>query len=355
MRGSAHQIRLPPMRRGEERFSLTAIPNYQLQSRRLSHYDRQMATQLPEDLSLNRTRELAQQLYQTGGKSAQGFAEQFLHYIRHNEFYYTLEPIAGAQNVENFLFGSGFGFCQHYANAMAVAARTIDIPSRVVIGYQGGMFNAISGDFVVREEQAHAWVELWIDNKGWVRFDPTAAVAPWRVESGVLSNEHLGGAGARSALSRFAEQYAAVSWLRDALDAGQAFWQNWVIHLNQQRQSSLLGVFGKFGISAKIAIVLMMGVLCLLLWLVWKWWRGREHIEEDAIAKALRRLLKRLEKRGWFKARKESIAMFLRRIVKEKRPPQSTALLALADNYERLRYQEQGDVDALLRQIKKLR
>lgn len=351
-RGSAHQIRLPRTKRGEERFQLTAATRFQLQAGALPEYDRRMATQLPPELDLTRTRALAQELYQAGGSSAAGFAEQFLAHIRNNEFYYTLEPIPGAQHVENFLFGSSFGFCQHYANAMAVAARSVDIPSRVIIGYQGGTFNAVSGDFVVREEQAHAWVELWLEGQGWTRFDPTAAVAPWRVESGGLSSENLGGAESRSILSRFAEQYTTVSWLRDAIDAGQAFWQNWVINLNNDRQGSLLGLLGKFGLGAGIVILLIGGLVLGLLWLLWHLWRKRVHIEEDAVAKAMRRLLLRLEKRAWYKSRKESVSLFLRRIVKEKQPKHSTALLALADAYEQFRYQERGDEAALLRQIR---
>lgn len=353
-RGSAHQLRLPRSKRGEQRFDLTAAPRYRLQAENLSNYDRHMATQLPPNLRLSRTSALATELLQQGGGTAEGFAAQFLNYIRQNEFYYTLEPIAGAQEVENFLFGKGFGFCQHYANAMAVAARTVNIPSRVIIGYQGGTFNGVSGDFVVREEQAHAWVELWIEGKGWTRYDPTAAVAPWRVESGGFSAGELGGAEFRSAFSRYAEQYAAVSWLRDMVDAGQAFWQNWVINLNQERQGSLFGMLNWLGIGAKVFFAFMIGFLLLMLWLLWLWWHRRVQIEEDAVAKALRRLLSRLEKRGYYKQRKESMAMFLRRIVKEKQPSHATAYLALADAYERLRYQEQGDTDALLRQIRRL-
>ncbi|MDX1342648.1 MAG: DUF3488 and transglutaminase-like domain-containing protein [Reinekea sp.] len=111
------------------------------------------------------------------------FVESILSYIREQDFYYTLRPplYQGAQGMENFWLGARRGFCEHYASAMAIILRSVGIPTRLVGGYLGGNYVA-SGDYIqVRQMEAHAWLEAWI-NGSWRRIDPTAAVAPGRVE-----------------------------------------------------------------------------------------------------------------------------------------------------------------------------
>ena len=177
--GSAFQIAMPQTARGvvANRFNLASALDFRTDDE-LSRRDREDALQLPPGLTIPQTQGLAQRLLQENGNSARGFAEGFLKRLREEEFYYSLEPLPGAGNPETFLFRDRIGFCEHYTNAMVLAARSIGIPARVVIGYQGGARNPLSGDWVVREESAHAWAELWLDGEGWVRFDPTAAVAP---------------------------------------------------------------------------------------------------------------------------------------------------------------------------------
>src|SRR5690606_13368344 len=101
---------------------------------------------------------------------------------------YTLTPpLLGEHPVDDFLFNTRSGFCEHYASAFAFLMRAAGIPARVVTGYQGGEVNPIGGYLIVRQSEAHAWVEVWLEGRGWVRIDPTAAVSPLRVESGIAA------------------------------------------------------------------------------------------------------------------------------------------------------------------------
>jgi len=114
--------------------------------------------------------------------------EKALDYFRTNEFFYTLNPpLLDRDSVDDFLFRTRKGYCEHYASAFAFLMRAAGIPSRIVGGYLGGEINPYGGYLIVRQSDAHAWVEVWLSEKGWVRVDPTSAVAPERVEQGMAA------------------------------------------------------------------------------------------------------------------------------------------------------------------------
>src|SRR5690606_2255296 len=128
---------------------------------------------------------LARELRARAGSDA-AFVQAVLARFRNEEYYYTLEPPRLAtDSVDEFLFETRRGFCEHFASAFTMLARAAGIPARVVTGYQGGEYNPLGDYLIVRQSDAHAWSEVWIDAKGWVRVDPTAAVAPERIESGI--------------------------------------------------------------------------------------------------------------------------------------------------------------------------
>ncbi len=118
--------------------------------------------------------------------SDEAFIQSVLTKFGSEEFYYTLQPPALDLNaVDDFLFNTKRGFCEHFASAFTVMARSVGIPARVVTGYQGGEFNPMGGYFIVRQSDAHAWSEVWLEGHGWQRIDPTAAIAPERIERGL--------------------------------------------------------------------------------------------------------------------------------------------------------------------------
>ena len=354
--GNAYQIALFPAANGVtgKRFRLASALAYHA-SGELSRRDRQDALQLPPGLVIPQTAGLAQRLLQENGGTARGFATGFLKRLHEEEYYYSLEPPPGAGNPEVFLFRDRIGFCEHYASAMVLAARSVGIPARVVIGYQGGELNPLTGDWVVREESAHAWTELWLDGEGWVRFDPTAAVAPDRILQGRLSGNSLSGEDSRAFGTRIAENLGAVAWLRNAIDATQAFWQDWVINLDRDQQQGLLEglglqAFGSAGLFIVMALLLAIGS-AILYW----YWTRRPRSDDDAIARALRRKLAAWEKRGYSKATAESVAVFFRRLAATAGDKQAAQLQQAATLYESLRYREDDNASQLLSLLKRIR
>lgn len=145
---------------------------------------RHAALYLPQGLH-PKTRALAEQWRQELALPA-AIIEQALSHFNQNNFYYTLKPpLLKGDVIDDFLFGSRKGFCEHYAASFTVLMRAAGIPTRIVTGYQGGELNPVDGYWVVRQRDAHAWTEVWLDGRGWVRIDPTAAVSQDRIESGM--------------------------------------------------------------------------------------------------------------------------------------------------------------------------
>jgi len=166
-------------------------------------------------------------------------AERALTMFHREAFRYTLRPpLLGRDSVDDFLFGTRAGFCEHYASAFAVLMRAAGVPARVVTGYQGGELNPVDGFWVVRQADAHAWAEIWLAERGWVRVDPTAAIAPERIERGsrVLREAQREGA------DRF--DLAALAGLRFNLDALANAWNQWVLSYDRSRQQRLLASLG---------------------------------------------------------------------------------------------------------------
>ena len=203
--------------------------------------------------------------------SDQAFVDALLKYFNDEEFFYTLEPPALGRNpVDQFLFNTRRGFCEHYASAFSVLTRSIGIPSRVVVGYQGGELNPMGNYMIVRQSDAHAWAEVWFPELGWVRVDPTAAVAPERIELGVAESifDGIGMEWGLSASSQLLHQLI-LSW-----DAMNAKWNDWILGYGPDKQNSLMNFLGMEDPSWRkmmltliscviVIIVLVSGVLAL--------------------------------------------------------------------------------------------
>lgn len=167
-----------------------------------------------------------------------------LAYFRDQQFFYTLKPpLLGDDTIDEFLFDTRRGFCEHYASSFVFLLRAAGIPARVVAGYQGGEINPLTGTVLVHQFDAHAWAEAWLDGEGWVRFDPTAAVAPQRIENGLERAVAPGEFLAQQPLS--ASRYRNVSWfnhLRHRIDAINYGWTRWVVNYRDDTQLSVLSM-----------------------------------------------------------------------------------------------------------------
>ena len=145
---------------------------------------RQAALQLPKS-GLDRTRALADE-WREGSTGPRDVVARALEFFNREPFVYTLQPpLLGTKPVDEFLFETRRGFCEHYASAFSLLMRAAGIPARVVTGYLGGDENPVDGFYTVRQSDAHAWAEVWYADRGWVRIDPTSAVAPERIEQSV--------------------------------------------------------------------------------------------------------------------------------------------------------------------------
>ena len=204
-----------------------------------------------------RTAALAQEMRATAD-SDEAFIRAVLAKFNSEEFYYTLEPPPlGSNPVDRFLFETRQGFCEHYASAFAVLMRAAGIPSRIVLGYQGGEINPYSEFMIVRQADAHAWTEVWLEGLGWRRVDPTAAVAPERVEFGRAGAILDGSAAAWGfdAPSRFLHN-VALSW-----DAINARWNEWVLGYGPDTQSAFMKWLGMHSPDMRKMLLTLMAIV----------------------------------------------------------------------------------------------
>jgi transglutaminase-like putative cysteine protease len=180
-----------------------------------------------------------------------------LKFFRTEKFSYTLQPPPlGRDAVDEFLFTTRAGFCEHYAGAFVVIMRALGIPARVVVGYQGGEINPVDGFMTVRQSDAHAWAEVWLENRGWVRVDPTAAVAPDRIEMDlrrVIPRRAFGGL-----ISINSGPNSLLSTLRVNLDAVNNAWNQWVLDYTPDKQKSLVRSMGFDEVDWRLLTALML-------------------------------------------------------------------------------------------------
>ena len=222
------------------RYDLKSNLNYSLE-RELSSFWRYRYTRIP-DKGNERARALAQERFRNSSMP-RSYVRETLQMYGLEDFTYTLKPpLLGKDGIDAFLFESRRGFCEHFAGSFVFLMRAAGVPARVVLGYHGGEYNP-TGKFVsVRQFDAHAWAEVWIEGEGWIRFDPTSAVAPERIERGLEAaveseNSFL----EDSPLSLL--KYRELLWLTDLrlqIDALGHYWDTWVVGYTPETQVGLL-------------------------------------------------------------------------------------------------------------------
>jgi transglutaminase-like putative cysteine protease len=241
-------------------FSADVDPDY-LPPRRL----RSLADRAGNDIAGNpRARDFARELRMQYPDN-RAFIDAVLQYFRNEEFFYTLSPATlGANPVDEFLFDTREGFCEHYASAFTFMMRAVGIPARVVTGYQGGEFNPYDGTLTVRQYDAHAWSEVWLAGEGWVRVDPTAAVAPERIDQGsdfTLQEEAEFLNDDTFALVNFRNS-AMLNDLRLRLEMMDYAWNRFVLNYNQETQFQLFN--NLFGNVTRTKIILTVATFMAL-------------------------------------------------------------------------------------------
>lgn len=297
-----------------------------------------------------RTLALGRQWRREAGRDAQGrsdaaIAERALAMIR-RDFAYTLDvPPAGRNEVDDFLFDRREGYCEHFSSAFVVLMRAAGIPARVVTGYAGGYRNPVGGYWLVRKSDAHAWAEIWLPARGWVRVDPTAAVAPERVYD-TIADRRPGRIGGFDGL---APVFDAADWLRRG-------WNDFVLGFNAQRQQALLKPLGLSrlgapGLAALFAIV----ALLALGWMAWRIARGER--VRDPLLRTWHALEARYRRRGLGRAAHEPAQAWAARVGADV-PQAGSPLAVLARRFSDARYGTQptpAELRALLRDLRRHR
>ncbi len=223
--------------------------------------------------------------------------ESVLRSFRSENYVYTLNPpLLGRDAVDGFLYGSRAGFCEHYSGAFVFLMRAAGIPARVVTGYQGGELNPLDGYLTVRQSDAHAWAEVWLARRGWVRIDPTAAVAPERVQRGLEGAVPQRPPFGIDGLGRFINiDGEANPWLvqmRYAVGAMNNGWNQWVLNYTPQRQRGMVEQLQSSLLDWRLPVWLVSLAIVLLLVRIWRQQRGIDPV--DALYSALCTRLSRL-------------------------------------------------------------
>lgn len=280
-----------------------------------------------------RARTLAQQ-WQQQGLSQNEIVDEALAMFG-SGFEYTLRPSQlGRDAIDEFLFDSRRGFCEHFASSFVFLLRAAGVPARLVVGYQGGEFNGVDSYYVVRQSDAHAWAEVWLEGQGWQSLDPTAAVAPSRIAMGI-----------NDALTEHDRQLVgAMDWRGRALgavyqhfDAMQYSWNRWVLNYDSQSQQGLFErLFGsnspwRVGLAFISVCAAIFGsyVLCYVL-------RNRRR-KLPPEQKLLLPVLRRLKRRGIERQPGETLNQLALRIAPS-HPAQAAMLERVDDCYRRAAY-----------------
>lgn len=302
---------------------------------------RRRALALPDTLS-DRVRELAAG-WRAGQARDTDVVRAALRYFNEEPFVYTLTPplLPVRDPMDAFLFDTRRGFCEHFTAAFVTLMRAAGVPARVVVGYQGGIYNPTGNYMIVRQEDAHAWAEVWLNGVGWTRVDPTAAVAPARIEYGIdgvrrLSSQGLPLNAAAADLIRRAIRLPWIgrAWLRTRLtwDYLNFSWYLWVGNYSLDRQTQFLAQIGlaDWSVPAMIAILVQLVILYALLQL-------RRRRATDSVQQQYDKYCRKLGRAGTVRAAAEGPVALARR-ARGAHPELSASIDTITELYIALRY-----------------
>jgi transglutaminase-like putative cysteine protease len=318
-------------------YSLRSDTN--VQNRGLFEAERRKSLALPVGLNAETVR-FGRRLYREANSDHKSYINRVLQHFAENEYFYTLNPpLLGENAMDDFLFGTRRGFCEHFASAFVVLMRAAGVPSRIVVGYQGGTMHPFDNYMIVRQSDAHAWAEVWLDDSGWVRVDPTAAVSPTRIENGIEN------AGLERELLPviLVSDNALFQRARYLWDSFHNNWNEWIVGYNRERQRELLAMLGLDDVSSA-DLVLWLVVSMTLAGSLLAWWVVRREPvkQKDEIKSLYDRYCRKLGKAGVHPRPSEAPAELLAR-ASRLLPAKRQELAMITADYEHLRYG--GDED----------
>ena len=297
-----------------------------------------------------KTRQLVARLTQDS-QNPEHTIERVLAALSSQDLAYTLSPpqLSRTNPIDDFLFRTKQGYCEHFAQALAWMLRAAGIPSRIVAGYQGGELNPLGDYFIVRQSRAHAWVEAYQPDRGWVRLDPTRALDPDSLAPGIsgpaAASSGQSGAG-KDGLGLLGE-----AWHRTILvwDGFNHAWNSWLLGYSTDRQQALLERFGLESeagqsIGRLILITMLAGLVALTV--IFALLLRPQRRSMDPSLKAYRAFLTKLAKAGIERRPQEGPHDLADRveILNPQLAEQAKSIISL---YIRLRYREETDARLL--------
>ncbi|MCE5180258.1 MAG: DUF3488 and transglutaminase-like domain-containing protein [Betaproteobacteria bacterium] len=295
-----------------------------------------------------RTRQLAAE-WRASLHDDEAVLQAALKYFNREEFFYTLRPpLLGAHSVDDFLFDSRKGFCEHYASSFVFLMRAAGIPARVVTGYQGGEYNRLGNYYIVRQSDAHAWAEVWLRERGWVRIDPTATIAPLRVQNGLAAAILNSGLADSTVLPFMARtQWSWLLGLRANLDLMTNQWNQWVLGYDTERQFAFLTHMGMEFVTWQNMAIGIMEWIALLVGLYALHMLRRVYVRDtDAAQRLYLKFCRKLARAGIVRAAHEGAQDFAARAARIK-PQSAPGIADITARYVALRYGGQTGKDAL--------
>ncbi|MCH4247259.1 MAG: DUF3488 and transglutaminase-like domain-containing protein [Acinetobacter populi] len=257
------------------------------------------------------TKAFSEQLWHQSGENPQRYAQRILNWIGQENFSYTLSPpLLNGDRIDDFLFRTHAGFCEHYASAFVNLMRMAGIPARVVVGYQGGQAAPDGQTWEVRQLDAHAWTEVWFKDQGWVRIDPTAAIAAERIEQGMQNYAQNSSLFGDAHFNRLQSQ-----WLTQAriwADYVNYQWQSKVVGFDQNKQRNWLQRFSIENLSQQL-MLLLLAIISIIGTVIWYLSRS-QRVPQSKLDRALQQLSKRLNHVKLQRLENEPVLSWLKRI-----------------------------------------
>jgi transglutaminase-like putative cysteine protease len=262
---------------------------------------------------------------------------------RQQPFVYTLRPpILGNNPVDDFLFNTRRGFCEHYATSFVYLMRAAGVPARIVTGYQGGEYNSNGDYYIVRQSDAHAWAEVWLAGKGWVRVDPTAAVSPERIESGI--SDALDESDELPLMARRDYPWLKKAYLNwDSVNNG---WNQWVLGYDDKKQLDFLKKLSGKNLNLQEMLMWMIGIITLIMSLTTYFLIRQQKAKLNPPQRLYALYLKKLKRAGLIPNNGETTLDFAARAAKIL-PNQQIQIMDIAERYNVTIYSKSPDPDLL--------
>ncbi|MCG2609658.1 DUF3488 and transglutaminase-like domain-containing protein [Acinetobacter sp. SM34] len=295
----------------------------------------QINTKIPERLD-EQSRQFALEMFRQSGQQPERYISNILQWYKSHDFAYTLNPgLLGENRIDEFLFQSRRGFCEHYASSFALLMRYVGIPARVVIGYQGGQLAPDHSSWEVRQLDAHAWTEVLLNGK-WQRIDPTAIIAPQRIDGGMQNyiESDRSVLGNKEQKWRY-RQFAVMKNMRIWSDYASYQWQSKVVGYDAEKQQGWLSKLGIKSAYASSIIMLLSILLVVVVYFIWIFYRNNQSV--SAYERAIQQFSKQLEL-SLRKQPAETFYSWMLRLAERTEQDQQQIFAQTAQHYQQQQY-----------------